>query len=411
MQRLMIVLVLVGTIATTSHAQEWTRFRGPNGQGISDTKTIPTKFTANDYKWKQKLPGEGHGSPSLWGDKLFVISADKKSATRSVICLDAQSGKPVWETTLESNTHHLHQFNHYGTCTPAVDAESVYVYAGSDKNTRVIALDHDGKERWTADLGTFDGNHGPSTSPMLYKDMVIVTHDQIAKGGVMALNKADGKQRWRLDRKGADNGTSYGVPVVYTDASGQDQLIVASKANGVTAINPSNGKKIWELNDLMILRSVAGPVLGDNILFAQCGSGGGGKRFVAVEPGSAGNKATLKWESKRGIPYVPTPIVYDGHLYYITDGGHAACLNPSDGTVLWQERIGDRLGFFGSPVCVNGHIYSMSKDGRCVVIKASPKKFELVSINNLGETSYATPAVANGRMYLRTLTHLICIGK
>lgn len=402
-------VTLVAPVAF-ANAQEWTRFRGPNGQGISDAKTIPTKFTAKDYTWKQKLPGEGHGSPSLWGDKLFLVSADKASATRSVICLDANTGKPAWETEIDGNTHHLHQFNHYGTCTPAVDANLVYIYAGSDKNTRVIALDHNGKTKWVSELGKFDGNHGPSTSPMLYKDMVIVTHDHIANGAVIALNKSNGKQRWKIARKGADNGTSYGVPVIYKDASGQDQLIVASKGNGVTAINPDNGKQIWELSKLMKLRSVAGPVIGDNILFAQCGSGGGGKGFVAVEPGSNASKAKLKWQSTRGIPYVPTPLFIDGYLYYITDGGHAACINPSDGAVLWMERIAEKLGFFGSPVCVNGHIYAIAKDGRCVVIKASPKKFELVSVNVLGESSYATPAVANGKMYLRTLTGIVCIG-
>ncbi len=411
MIRWLIAVTICFALVSTAQAQEWTRFRGPNGQGISDVKTIPTAFSAKDYKWKQKLPGEGHGSPTLWGEKLFVVSADKRTATRSLICLNAATGKPAWETKIESNTHHLHKFNHYGTCTPAVDADRVYVYAGSDKNTRVIAFDHDGNEQWSADLGSFDGNHGPSTSPMLYKDMVIVTHDQIADGAVIALNQKDGKPRWRLDRKGATNGTSYGVPVIYKDASGQDQLIVASKGNGVTGINPDNGKQLWEMGNLMTLRSVAGPVIGQNVLFAQCGSGGGGKGFVAVEPPSAGGKPALKWKLTREIPYVPTPLVYDGHLYYITDGGHAYCKNPKTGKDLWKSRVGDRLGFFGSPVCVNGHIYAISKDGKCVVIKASPKAFELVSVNDLGESSYATPAVANGRMYLRTLTHVICVGK
>lgn len=404
-------IVILAVLTAPLSAQEWTRLRGPNGQGVSDARTVPVKFGEKDFNWKIKLPGEGHGSPVLWGNKVFVVTADKETADRSLVCLNAATGETLWTKTFKGQKYsRKHQFNHYGTVTPAVDAERVYIYLGSSEDCKVVAVDHAGEQAWEQSLGSFNGNHGPGTSPMLYKEMVIVTHDQIPSGAVYALNKSDGKQRWHVKRNGADNGASYGVPIVYKDADGNEQLIVTSKGNGMTGIDPNKGEVVWELGDLFHMRSVAGPVIADGLLFAQCGSGGTGKRFVAVQPGGNGKDAKLMWETKRTIPYVPTPVAYDGYLYTITDGGQAACYKPSESEPVWVERIGQGIGFFGSPVCVNGHIYAIDKQGRVVVFKATPEKFELLAINELGEMSYATPAVAGGKMYLRTLNHLISVG-
>lgn len=403
-------IVILSLLASPLLAQEWTRLRGPNGQGVSDARTVPVKFGEKDFNWKVKLPGEGHGSPVLWGSKVFVVTADKETADRTLVCLNAATGETLWTRTFAGEKYSMHQFNHYGTATPAVDAERAYIYLGSDKDSKVVAVDHSGEVKWQKSLGAFKGNHGPSTSPMLYKDLVIVTHDQIPSGAVYALNKSDGKQRWQVKRNGADNGASYGVPVVYKGADGTEQLIVTSKGNGMTGIDPTRGEVLWELGDLFHMRTVANPVIAGGLLFAQCGSGGTGKRFVAVQPSVAGNQAKLVWDTKRTIPYVPTPVAYDGYLYTVTDGGQAACYKPSESEPVWVDRIGRGLNFFGSPVCVNGNIYAIDKQGRVVVFKATPEKFELLAINELGEMSYATPAVANGKMYLRTLSHLISVG-
>lgn len=405
---LFVIGLFLSLAAAPLHAQEWTRLRGPNGQGVSNARTIPVKFAESDFNWKVKLPGEGHGSPVLWGDKVFVVSADKGTAERMVTCLDAASGQAKWTKSFKSNTHDMHGFNHYGTCTPAVDADRVYTYFGSDKNSVLLALDHDGNKKWSADLGPFIGKHGPACSPMRYKDLVIVTHDQDPSGAVYAFDAKTGDKRWTAKRNGADNGASYGVPIVYTNAAGKDRLIVSSRGNGLTALDPASGGVVWELGDLLSLRSVANVVIAGDTLFTQSGSGGGGKQFFAVQVKD--DDAKVRWETKRTIPYVPTPVVYNGYLYYFTDGAQVACMNPADGEVKWMTSLGQGLGFFGSPVCIDGKLYALSKDGRCVVVKASPDKFELLAINNLGELSYATPAVSGGRMYLRTLTHLISVG-
>ena len=408
--RTTLAALLLLTTALPAAAQEWTRFRGPNGQGVSDAKTVPHKWTDKTFNWKIELPGEGYGSPVAWGDKLFVVCADAKSAERKLLCLNATTGKTAWIKTWPSKTYHLHGHNSYGTTTPAVDAQHVYMYFVNDEAVTLAALNHDGSPAWSANVGPFKSSHGGGTSPMIYKGLVIVTNDQVPKGGMYAFDKNTGKQVWRLARNGADNGTSYGVPCVFTGPDGKDQLIVASKGNGVSGIDPATGKLLWELSDIFHLRSVASPVIAGDLVFAQCGSGGGGKRFVGVRPGAAGQRAELVHDMKAKIPYVPTPVVHEGKFYYITDGGQAACLDPKTGKTLWFERIADRLAFFGSPVCVNGVIYAIARDGRVAVIRANPDKFELLAMNDLGEKSYATPAVAGGRMYLRTLTHLYSVG-
>ena len=405
------LFVCLCVLQTAAHAQDWTRLRGPNGQGVSDATTVPVTFSEKQYNWKIKLPGEGHGSPVVWGKKLFVTVADKKSAVRHLVCIDTRTGKSSWKHEFKTNTFRMHSFNHYGTATPAVDGEHVYTYVGGDKECFVAALTHDGKPAWQMPLGSVTGKHGPSTSPMVYKDLLIVTHDQDPSGAVYAFDKKTGKQRWHLKRNGAGNGASYGVPVILKGADGKDQLIVISKGNGMTAIDPSQGKVLWEMDDLFPLRCVTSPIIAGDVILGQCGSGGGGKRFVAVKAGNAsGGKGKLLWETKRSIPYVPAPLIYKGNMYYLTDGGQAACMDPKTGDVHWLERAGERLSFFGSPVCINGNIYAISKDGKCVVFKASVSKFELLATNDLGETSYATPAVSGGVMYLRTFTHLISVG-
>ncbi len=415
--RLLLTCLAVSVIGLPAvAADDWARFRGPNGSGVSDATTVPVKFGKADYNWRVELPGEGYGSPVVVGNKLFVVCAKPNTAERMLVCLDATTGKQLWSRTWASKTYKLHRYNHYGTTTPAADTERVYMYWVNDANVTLKALDHDGQEKWSQDLGPFDSSHGGGTSPMLYKDLVIVTSDQRAAPGspgkpaIYAFKRDTGKQVWKLDRSPADNGTSYGVPCIYKDKEGNDQLIVGSKGDGVTGIDPMSGKVIWQMKDLFSLRVVASPIVAGDLVFSQMGSGGGGKRFVGVRPGSAASKPNLEVDLNRSIPYVPTPLYYKGHLYFVHDGGQAACLNPRNGDVVWNERIGNGVSFFGSPVCVNGVIYAISREGQCVTFKATPDGFDLIAINDLGEKSFATPAVANGRMYLRTFTHVISVG-
>ena len=403
------IALLLG-LGASLHAQEWTRFRGPNGSGISDAKTVPTKWTEEDYNWKIALPGDGHGSPVIWGEKIFVVSGEEKSGDRIVTCVAAGDGKIAWSKTYPGKSYRHHNFNAVGHSTPAVDAQSVYAYLGSEEEVLVVALDHDGKEQWKQNLGTFKSKHGPATSPMLHGELVVVTSDQDDKSFICALDRKTGQQKWKIDRKFNDNGASYGVPCVYQAKGDKPQIIFGSALHGMTSVDPDTGKIIWELGDLMPLRVVASLIVANDLIITNCGSGGAGKKYAAVRPGSAdgSKKPEVAWSLTKGIPYVPTTVAQGDFLYTVSDGGIATCMKAADGETVWQGRLDDK--FFGSPVIIDGHIYVAGQDGIVHVFKADPKEFIAVSRNPLGEKCYTTPAISGGRMYLRTVKHLISIG-
>src|SRR5262245_57310374 len=203
-------------------AQEWTRFRGPNGTGESETSSIPASWTDKDLNWKIELPGIGHSSPVLWGNKIFILSADPKDATRYVLCIDAKDGKTIWRRDYPGVPHHLHLNSSFASVTPAVDGQRVYVAWSDPDFTRLMALDHQGNEVWTLNLGPWISQHGFGSSPMLYQDLVVVNcsqEDSKRPGDpkptacfIVAVDQSTGKIRWRTDRK--IDSASYSVCTV-----------------------------------------------------------------------------------------------------------------------------------------------------------------------------------------------------
>jgi len=391
-------------------AQEWTRFRGPNGTGISPAKTIPVRWTEEDHNWKVSLPGIGHSSPVLWGDRVYVTSADKKTARQYVLCLGVADGQVVWRREFESDPYRQHRFNCFASSTPPVDADRLYVCSTSDKAVVLRALDRrTGKDVWRRDLGPFDSNHGAGTSPMLWGELLVLTNDQQGESFIIALDRKTGDVRWKTKRRTATKGTSYGTPCVRKIADGREELILLSRFHGVTGIEPSTGKVLWEIDSVFDKRNVSSPVLAGDLIIGSCGSGGGGNYLVAVTPGAAKKQAEprLVYKITKSAPYVPTSVAYEDLLFLWSDDGIATCIESATGKELWRQRIGGK--FFASPLWVDGRLYCISHDGEVVVLAASREFKELARIS-LGEGSYATPAIADGRMYLRTFSHLISIG-
>jgi len=402
-------------LASVSQGQEWTRFRGPNGQGISDARTIPVKWTEKDYNWKVNLPGGGHSSPVLWGEKLFVTSGDQQTGNSLLLALNASDGTVLWQKEYAISKYRPNKLNSFATATPAVDAEHVYVLLTNPEQTILAALNHDGTEIWKR---TFVGvlcQHGAGTSPIVYDDMVIFTHEhenkssRVARSVWFAVNRKTGETRWTLDRETGPK-TSYSTPCVYTPAGGRPQLIFNSYSHGMTSIDPGTGKVIWEVASAFPARVVSSPVIADDLLIGSCGNGGSGKRLIAVRPGSSDGSIppTEAYSIDKGYrPYVPTSIAKEGLLFTYHDRGYVSCRNSDTGRLLWEEKPAGR--FFSSPVWVDGNLYCITMDGDVVVIKAA-ETYELLAINPLGETSHAAPAIAGGRMYLRTYSQLFSIG-
>ncbi len=388
-------------------AQEWVRFRGPNGTGISDAATVPTAFTEHDFNWKTKLPGVGHSSPVIWEDRVFVTSGNNDDATRVALCLSTDDGHVIWSRQYASTVHTKHQLNSFATPTPTVDADHVYVVWSSPEEYSVRALSHAGQEVWHRSLGTFASQHSCGTSPILYEDLLILGNDQDGPSFLIALDRKSGEIKWQTPRNSRE--VSYVTPCVFQPVGGQPQLIFNSGAQGVTAIDPRSGSPIWELTDVFDKRTCSSPVIAGNLLIGTCGSGGGGNYVAAVDPGSADAKARprIAYKITKSAPYVPTPIYHDGLLYLWSDQGVVSCVQAEGGEILWQNRVGGR--YFGSPICIASRLYALSDAGEIVVIAAAPR-FELLAKNSVGEGGHSTLAVDRGTLYVRTFSNLISVG-
>ena len=405
--RIIVALACSLALAAQAATAEWTRFRGPDGAGISPATTIPVKWTEKDFNWRVKLPGKGHSSPVLWGDKVFVTCGDKETAQRIILCLKAADGSTLWEKRYDSTVHVVNKDNSFASSTPAVDADHVYVYWTTKEEVTLLALDHAGQEVWRRSLGEFLSQHGSGVSPIVVGELVILPNDQEGNSSLIAVDRKTGADRWTLLRN--TSSAAYGTPCLYRPEGGPPELVFMSQGHGVTSVDPATGQINWELKDAFPLRVVVSTVLADGLVVGSCGVGGVARRFVAVRPGSKkhGTQPKLIWEEKKGIPYVPTPVAKDGKLFLWTDNGVVRCLRAATGEPVWEGRVQDL--FYGSPVWVEGRLYCISRKGVVHVVSAGDK-FELLAANPLGEGSYATPAIAGGIMYLRTYSHLIAIG-
>jgi len=397
-----------------AQGENWTRFRGPNGQGLSEAKTIPTKWSERDYNWKISLPGTGHSSPVVWGDKVFVTCFDDATDRGIVLCLNAANGKELWRRDQVLTTSRINRLNSPASATPALDAEHVCIlWPGPDK-TLLVALTHGGKDAWTATLGGVRARHGHGTSPIVHGSHVIISHekegsDEDAKSLWLALDRRTGQVAWRYSEGLVEN-VSYSTPCLYTDEAGREQFVFAGNAHGIAGVDPKTGDLLWESASSLPARVVASPVIAGEIILGTCGKGGGGVRLAAVKPthdGTAYSAREVYGFKGRHVPYAPTMLAYRGLVFAFHDSGLVSCLKQETGQMLWSEKPAGR--FYGSPVCVNGVLYAMTREGDAVVIQADAT-YTLLAVNALGQGSQSTPAVAGGRMYLRTESQLISIG-
>lgn len=391
----------------SGQAKEWPRFRGPNGSGISLAKGIPSKFTVADAKWRVALKGEGHSSPVLWGRRIFVTGSDRAGGAFLIQCLNAADGSEAWAVSRPQKSFRTHRFNHLSSSTPATDGQRLVLIISKPGAHTLVALDLEGKTLWERTFETIISNHGGGVSPILLDGKVILAGDEDNQSFVAAMDAKSGKVLWKIDRINAK--AAFSTPCEFTDPSGTKGIVFNSMGHGITFVDPSTGKTLWEKNGVFDKRSVSSSLVAEGLLIGTCGSGGGGNYLVAVKPGSAadGGKPSLAYKLRRSIPYVPTGVAKDGLLFLWSDAGIVTCVRAKSGEIVWQERVEGR--FFGSPVWVEGRLFCISTTGKVVVIAASDS-FKPLAVNDLGEPSNATPALGGNRMYLRTLGHLLSLG-
>jgi len=414
MKRFALALLL----CASASASDWTRFRGPNGTGVSDDKGVPVRWTGNEKTvWKIPLPGLGHSSPVIVGDELYITTAEDEGKVRDLLALKAADGSVRWKKSLPAETHPIHKKSSFASSTPTVDAERVYVVFSTAAQLTVRAYARkDGTEVWSRELGEFISQHGSGTSPILYKDMVILGNDQggktdppnsdrDGKSFLVALDARSGAVRWKTDR--ATGVVAYSSPILVEGK--RTELIFTSQAEGICGFDPDTGKRLWQVNGLP-QRPVGSPVFVEGVVVAAAGQGRGGKTMLAVKPGGEGDvsKTHVAWSGTKQLPYVPTPIAYGKHLFLIADAGIATCVDPKTGEQIWTERLGGDVA--ASPVIADGKIYVVSEAGD-VHTFAAAGKFQLLGKSTVGEPVYATPAIAGGRLFIRTHKSLICIGE
>jgi outer membrane protein assembly factor BamB len=405
----------------SADTEQWTRFRGPNGTGISHAKNIPAKITDAEIAWKTELPGSGHSSPVVWGQKVFVTATGDKTGGIVVLCINAAEGKIEWKKNFALLPFQKHAFNSFASSTPAVDSERLYVAWNEPEHYYLTALDHQGKTVWQRDFGVFVSQHGSGTSPMLCDDKVILTDfqddpgvtegpspgPQAGKSSVMAVNAKIGKTVWQTPRR--TTVVCYSTPCVFEPKGGARALICISQSHGFSALDPGTGKVLWEVEDVFNKRTVSSPVLAGDFVLGSSGSGGGGNVLSAINAAGAGpaRKPMLAYQIKKAAAYVPTSIYMDGLVWMLSDAGILTCFNARDGEVRYQERAGGN--YFGSPIWIDGKLYCISKTGELVVVEASDK-FNVLDRYDLHETCESTPAVGAGKLLVRTEKHLWAFG-
>ena len=412
----------------------WPAWRGVDGQGIADGAGIPLEWTATkNVLWKTALPGRGHSSPVVWGDRLFLTTAiegevvpgagaiphvlegqpfvhpDAMGADRrhqfKVLSLDARDGRVLWERTAWEGTpvDSRHKKGSFASPTTVTDGERVFAYFGTEG---LYAYDYDGELLWSFDPGLIGTmGVGTGTSPILYGDLVILLCDEeeAKRSFIVGLDRKTGKEVWRTARPVE---VTFATPVVVSTGT-RDEL-VTSGVELIVAYDPATGRELWRMRGLES-NAVTTPLVGDDVVVFS--SGYPSKISIAVKPGGQGDitdSAQILWTYEKGSAYVPSPILYDGLVYLLTDRGRLSCLDAQTGEVRYE---GGRLGasFMASPVAVDGHLLLMSEEGDTYVVKAGPE-FEIVGQNPLDEPIGASAALAGGRIYIRGQKHLFAIG-
>jgi outer membrane protein assembly factor BamB len=399
-------------VVSTAQAQEWARFRGPNGSGLG-TANLPAQISEKDINWICTLPGTGHSSPVVWGDRVFLTctpdSRMAEMARRSVVCVDAKTGKVLWQKEFATGGYKKHADNSFASPSCTVDGTNVYAwFAGPDGSQLIALAQADGREVWKHDLGPFSSQHGPGASPIAEKGTVFLQSSQDGPGSFLAAyDAATGKPLWKNEIKGGQH--SIATPCLTAKGS---QLVSLSTDNGLLGLDPANGKQLWAISDIFKLRTVASPVVtGDGWIVVQSGQGQAASEIKVVK-GASESKPEQAYEIVRIGAYVPTPIVVGDLLFLWKENGTVTCIRAATNEQIWSERV--EGPYYSSPICVGGkggRLYNITRAGELVSIAAG-EKFEVIQRYPFTEKeSYATPAISGGRLYIRTFTRLISIGK
>jgi len=399
--------VLFAGLTLHSLAENWPAWRGPRGDSTSLETNAPIQWeVASNTTWTATVPGIGHASPIVWGDRIFTVTAFPEKLDRVLLCFDRATGQLLWQqTVVHGPLEAIHKENSYASATPATDGQRVYVTFRVGDDLVVAAHNFaDGKQLWLVRPGTHVGEWGFSNEPILFGDKVLFDGDGKGDSFLIALGREDGRTLWRVDR--AHKGISYAAPFV-REMAGRLQLVQCGD-RCVTAFDPDNGKAIWTV-DGPSQEFAATPFYSEKAGLVFISSSWPDCHLMAIKPNGEGNvtKTHVVWQDKKGAPYIPSLIVADDLLFSINPTGTAYCYEAATGKVCWQEPLGRH---HASPVLMAGRLYFINDKGEINVIKPGPT-FNRVAKYDLGEPCYASPAISGGQVFLRGFKHLFCLGR
>jgi outer membrane protein assembly factor BamB len=386
-------------------AKYWPRWRGPSGQGLVTGSGYPDRWSPTEnVLWKQSVPGSGNSSPIIWGDRIFVTTARDGGRRLSLLAYSRSDGSLLWEVDAPTGrSEFVHQKNGHASATPSTDGQRIYVSFGA---RGLMAFDFSGKLVWHQDLGAMSNYWGTAGSPLLYKNRIILYQDQNQNSFIAAFDAATGRELWRTRRNAS---VGWGTPAAIR-VGDHDEIIVNGQY-AVVAYNPDNGQELWRASG-STMETIPTPVVGHGLVFNSSGRAG---PTLAIRPGGKGDVTSthLVWSSPRGSPFVPSPVLYGDHLYMVNDmTSIVTAFEAATGKTAWQGRLGvaRREGFSASPVVIDGKIFFTNDEGETFVLRAGGT-FELLHTNQIGERTLASPALVDGRWYIRTEGHLFAIGR
>lgn len=396
--RLLPVMTFVTLFANAVLAENWPCWRGPRMDGTSVEAKVPVHWSAtSNILWKTEIHGLGHASPIVWKDRVFTVTAIPEQQARVLLCFNRSDGKVVWQkTVLTAPLEGKHRLNSHASSTPATDGELVYVAFLDRKEMLVAAYDFAGRQKWLVRPGPFSSMHGFCSSPILFKDKVIVNGDHDGDSYIVALDRSSGSTLWKTPRQNKTR--SYCVPLI-RNLDGRTQMVLSGDKS-VASYDPANGNLHWII-DGPTDQFVASPVYNEqaNLIFIT--GGYPEHHSLALTP-----RGKIIWRTNRGVAYVPSPIAVGEFFFVVSDSGVAHCFEAATGKIIWAERMGEH---HASLVSANGLVYFLNDDGVMNVIRAS-REFAPVAKNELGERTFASPAISEGRIFLRSDKHLFCIG-
>ena len=429
-------------LMSCAQAQNWPSFRGPNATGVADGNNPPTVWDAEksiNILWKTPIPGLGHSSPIVWGDRVFITTAissavnsqfvhgltetaasaddDSKHSWR-VYCLDKKTGRIIWEKAVHEGAPKVkrHVKASYANSTPATDGKYLLVSFGSEG---LYCFDLEGNLLWRQDLGLLDGgwssdresHWGFGSSPVIYKQLAIVQCDTQNQAFIAAFNLVDGKRVWQTMR---EEDSSWSTPAIYQ--AGDHSELVTSGTKYYRGYDPLTGKELWRLADGVDVK-IPTPIGAHGLYFLSGGDSHARRTFYAlhaglkgeIKPGENGNgSGSIAWQSPVIKPHIVTPIVYGDYLYVCTDNGVLTQYQAKTGEPGYRARLGNGGSFSASPVAADGRLYFANEDGEVFVVKVG-SAYELLARNSIGEVVIATPAITGKMIIIRGQNHVFGI--